>query len=84
MDRREKLRVGVLADPRVLVRRDVGRIHRAEGQDEGAAPGEWLSPNRCMAGLAIGGADEITPPLDEARLLEARRNAGRIGKFVLA
>ena len=84
MDRREKIRVGVLADARVLVGRDVGRIDRAEGQDERPASGERLSPDGRMAGLAIGGADEITPPVDEARLLEARRNAGRIGQFGVA
>ncbi len=84
MDRREKLRVGVLADASVLVGRDVGRIDRAKGQDERPAPGERLSPDSRMAGLAIGGADEITPTLDEARILEARRNAGRIGQLRVA
>jgi hypothetical protein len=36
-----------------------------------------------MAGLAIGGADEITPAVDEARVLEARRDAGRIGQLIV-
>ena len=84
MDRREKVRVGVLADASVLVGRDVGRIDRAEGQDERPAAGERLSPDGGVAGLAIGGADEITPPVDEARVLEARRNAGRIGQLIIA
>jgi hypothetical protein len=84
MDRREKFRVGILADARVLVGRNVGRIDRAKGEDERPAPGERLSPDGRMAGLAIGGADEISSPVDEARLLEARRNAGRIGKLGVA
>ena len=84
MDRREKIRVAVLADAGVLVGGDVGRIHRAEGQDERPAPGERLPPDRGMAGLAIGGADEITSPVDKARILEARRNASRIGQLGVA
>jgi hypothetical protein len=37
-----------------------------------------------MAGLAIGGADEITPPVDEARVPEGCGNAGRIGQLIVA
>src|SRR6202020_1898380 len=37
-----------------------------------------------MAGLAIRGADEIAAAVDEARILEARRNAGRISQLIIA
>src|SRR3984957_16887872 len=84
MERREKVRVGVLADACVPVWRDVGRIDRAEGQDERTTPGERLPTDRRMAGLAIGGADEIAPPVDEARVLEAFGERRRGGQLVVA
>src|SRR5260370_36014210 len=62
MVRREKFRVGILADARVLVGRNVCRLDRAKAEDARPAPGVRLSPDRRLAGLAIGCPDEITSP----------------------
>ena len=79
----EEIRVAVIADSRVLVGSDIGRVQGAERQHEGASAGEGRSAVGGVAGFAIRGARQIFASLDEARALEFRRHAGGILRVIL-
>ena len=83
MHRVEKILVAVIADAGFLVRRDVGRIERAEGQLEREAAGIFRAARGGVADHAIRRPREIFAALDEARLGERRRDAGGIGGLVI-
>ena len=83
MNRVEEILIAVIADPGLLVGRDVGRVQRAEWQLESEAPGIGFAAYRGMAGLAVRSPRQIGAALDETRLCKRCRHAGRIGAAIV-
>ncbi len=79
----EEILVAVVADAGLLVRRDVGRVERAERQFEGEPAGEWLAALRGVANDTVGSVREVLAAFDQARLRKLRGHAGRVGVLVV-
>ena len=76
--RPHELIVGVAANARRPVRRDVGRIHGSERQLEGATAGEGPAAGHGVAGDAVGGRGQILAPRHHAiRGVNERSRPGR-------
>ena len=82
MHRLHKLVIGPIADPGLLVRRDVRRIERAERQLEGEAPRERLAALCGMAADAVGGASEIFATRHQVGSCNTRGRAGGIAATI--
>src|SRR6476660_6100131 len=83
MNRVEEFLIAVIPNAGFFIRRDVGRIRRAERQPDRKASGVVLSASRRMTGHAISRLGEILTPLDEGQLGERNRDAGGITGFIV-
>ena len=83
MNRVEKILVAVIADAGFFVRRDVGRVQRAERKLEPETAGIFPAALRGVADHAIRRPRQIGAAFDKARLGERSRNAGGVGGLVI-
>ena len=84
MQRVQEILIAVIADAGVFVRREVGRIQRAERQPDSEAAGIILAARRRVANHAIRRFRQIFAPLDLARLGERGRHPRGISRLVVS
>jgi len=83
MNRFQELCVRPGADSGVPVRRDVGRIDRAERRDERETSCKRRAARSRVAGLAVGGTRQIFAAPHKARGAKRGRNASRITAAII-
>src|SRR5262245_7553858 len=83
MHRVEELLVRVLANTRLRVGRDVGRVHRSERKLERKAARIFLAARRRMANPTVRRLRKIFAAFDEAVLSHGARNTGWVTILVV-
>jgi hypothetical protein len=83
MHRVEELLVCVLANTRLLVRRDIGRVHRSEWKLERKAPRIFLAAGRGVANNTVRRLREIFAAFEETGLSHIGRHARWIAILVI-
>jgi len=83
VDRVEEIPIGIVADARLFVRGDVGRVEDTERQFKAQAAGIFLATLRGVTDHAIRRARQISSALDEARFGQRGRNPGGIAGLIV-